>query len=183
MNTTKLFIAFLACAFCCAVAQAAEKTVAEKTEEVWDKTKAKTKQVTKTVAKKTKQAAKTVARETKETAKTVANKTKETVNAIEHKIDTPDADARKVPVTMTDGGLQMPGNLRPGKTAFIVKNTGKQNHNFEIEGPNLDKSFWFSVAPKSSKTMQVDLKPGSYEAHCTVADHANKEAKAKVVVK
>ena len=172
MNTTKLFIGFLACAFCCAVAQAAEKTVAEKTEEVWDKTKAKTKQVTKTVAK-----------ETKEAAKTVARKTKETVNAIEHKIDTPDADARKVPVTMTDGGVQMPGSLRPGKTAFVVKNTGKQKHNFEIEGPNLDKSFWFAVAPKSSKTMQVDLKPGSYEAHCTVADHANKEGKAKLVVK
>jgi hypothetical protein len=172
MNTTKLFIAFLACAFCCAVAQAAEKTVAEKTEEVWDKTKAKTKEVSKTVAKKTKEA-----------AKTVAHKTKETVNAIEHKIDTPDADARKVPVTITDGGVQMPGTLRPGKTAFIVKNTGTQKHNFEIEGPNLDKSFWFAVAPKSSKTMQVDLKRGSYEAHCTVADHANKEGKAKLVVR
>ena len=171
MNT-KLFMAFLACAFCCAVVQAEEKTVAEKTEEVWDKTKTKTKQITKTVAKKT-----------KETAKTVANKTKETVNAIEHKIDTPDADARKVQVTMTDGGVQMPASLRPGKTAFIVKNTGKQKHNFEIEGPNLDKSFWFAVAPKDNKTMQVDLKPGSYEAHCSVADHANKEGRAKLVVK
>ena len=172
MNKTKFAVAFLACAFCCAVAQAEEKTVAEKTEEVWDKTKKKTKEVTKTVAKKT-----------KETAKTVANKTKETVNAIEHKIDTPDADARKVPVTMTDGGVQMPASLRPGKTAFIVKNAGKQKHNFEIEGPNLDKSFWFAVAPKESKTMQVNLKPGSYEAHCNVADHANKEGRAKLAVK
>ena len=173
MNTTKLFIAFLACVFCCAVAvQAEEKTVAEKTDEVWDKTKQKTKEVTKTVAKKT-----------KETAKTVANKTKETVNAIEHKIDTPDADARKVNVTITDGGVQMPASVRPGKTAFIVKNAGKQNHNFEIEGPNLDKSFWFAIAPKNSKTMQVDLKPGSYEAHCSVADHAGKESKVKLAVK
>jgi hypothetical protein len=172
MNTTKLVIAFWACAFCCAVGQAAEKTVAEKTEEVWDKTKAKTKQVTKTVAKKT-----------KETAKTVANKTKETANAIEHKIDTPDADARKVTVTITDAGVQMPASLRPGKTAFIVKNSGKERHNFEIQGGDLDKSFWFAIAPKDSKTMQVQLKPGSYEAHCNVEAHANKETRVKLVVK
>ena len=161
MNTTKLFAVFLACAFCCAVAQAEEKTVSEKSAEVWDKTKKKTKEVSKAVVK----------------------KTKETVKAIEHKIDTPDADARKVPVTITDGGVQMPASLRPGKTAFIVKNNGKQKHNFEIEGEHLDKSFWFAITPKDSKTMQVNLKPGSYEAHCSVADHANKEAKVKLAVK
>ena len=172
MNTTKLLVAFLACAFCCAVAQAAEKTVAEKTEEVWDETKKKTKEVSKAVVE-----------TTKETSKAVAKKTKETVKAIEHKMDTPDPDARKVNVTITDGGVQMPGSLRPGKTAFIVTNSGKQNHNFEIEGENLDKSFWFAIAPKNSKTMQVDLKPGSYEAHCSVGEHANKEAKVKLVVK
>ena len=181
MNTTKFVIALLACALCCGVARA--ESVAEKTEEVWDKTKAKTKQVTKTVAKKTKQAAKTVARETKETARTVKNKTKQTVNAIEHKIDTPDADARKVNVTVNDGGVRMPRSLSAGKTAFVVTNNGKQNHNFEIEGENLDKSFWFSLAPKQTKTMQVNLTPGSYEADCSVADHSTKEAKIKLVVK
>ena len=76
MNTTKLFIAFLLCAFCCAVAQAEEKTVAEKTEEVWDETKKKTKEVSKAVVK-----------TTKETTQAVAKKTKETVKAIEHKIE------------------------------------------------------------------------------------------------
>ena len=172
MKTTKIFTALLACAFCCAVAQAAEKTVAEKTEEVWDETKKKTKEVSKTVV-----------RKTKETSKAVAKKTKETVKAIEHKIDAPDADARKVPVTITDGGVQMPASLRPGKTAFIVKNNGSQKHNFEIEGENLDKSFWFAIAPKNSKTMQVQLKPGSYEAHCSIDAHANKEGKVKLVVK
>ena len=172
MNTTKVFIAFLACAFCCAVAQAEEKTVAEKTEEVWDETKKKTKEVSKAVVK-----------TTKETSKAVVKKTKETVKAIEHKIDTPDADARKVQVTINDGGVQMPAALRPGKTAFIVKNNGKQKHNFEIEGENLDKDFWFAIAPKESKTMQVELKPGSYDAHCSVAGHANKEGKVQLVVK
>ena len=165
-------MAFLACAFCCAVAQAEEKTVTEKTGEVWDETKKKTKEVSKAVVK-----------TTKETTKAVAKKTKETVKAIEHKIDTPDADARKVQVTINDAGVQMPAALRPGKTAFIVKNSGKQKHNFEIEGPNLDKSFWFAIAPNQTKTMQVELKPGSYEADCSVAGHENKEAKVKLAVK
>ena len=172
MNTTKFLVAFLACMFVCVLAHAEEKTVAEKTEEVWDKTKKKTKEVTKAVAEKT-----------KETSKAVAKKTKETVNAIEHKIDTPDADARKVNVMINDGGVQMPGSLPAGKTAFIVKNSGKRKHNFEIEGGPLDKSFWFAIEPKDSKTMQVDLKPGTYEAHCSVDDHAGKEARVKLAVK
>lgn len=161
MNRTKFFTVCLACVLSCAVAQAEEKTVSEKSAEVWDKTKTKTKEISKTVAK----------------------KTKETVKAIEHKIDAPDADARKVNVTITDAGVQMPATLRPGKTAFIVKNSGKQKHNFEIQGEHLDKSFWFAIAPNESKTMQVNLKSGSYEAHCGVNEHANKEARMKLVVK
>ena len=161
MNTKIFFTAVLACSFCFTLAQAEEKTVSEKSAEVWDKTKKKTKEITTTVAK----------------------KTKETVKAIEHKIDTPDPDARKVQVKVTDAGVQMPRNLPAGKTAFIVANTGKQKHNFEIEGEHLDKSFWFGIAPKDSKTMQVELKPGSYEAHCNVDEHASKEARVKLVVK
>lgn len=161
MKTMKFIMALLACTLCCALAQAKEKTVAEKTEEVWDKTKQKTKEVSNAVVK----------------------ETKETIQAIEHKIDAPDADARKVTVTITDAGLQMPRSLKAGKTAFIVKNSGKEKHNFAIEGEHLDKSFWFAIDPKNSKTMQVDLKPGSYEAHCSVDDHAKKEAKVKLAVK
>jgi iron uptake system EfeUOB component EfeO/EfeM len=161
MNTKRFLVAVLVCAFGCAIAHAEEKTVSEKSAEVWDKTKKKTKEISKTVAK----------------------KTKETVDAIEHKIDTPDADARKVQVTVTDSGVQMPASLRAGKTAFVVTNNGKEKHNFQIEGEHLDKSFWFAIAPKAAKTMQVMLKAGSYEAHCGIADHAGKESRVKLVVK
>jgi hypothetical protein len=164
------------------MARAEEKSVSEKTAEVWDDTKKTTKKVTKTVVKTTKETGKAIAKTTKETSKAVVKKTKETVKAIEHSIDTPDADARKVKVTITDGGVQMPRSLRAGKTAFIVANTGKQEHNFEIEGANLDKSFWFAIDPRESKTMQVDLKPGTYEAHCSANEHG-KEGRVKLAVK
>lgn len=171
MNMKNFLAAVLACSFCFTGAQAEEKTVSEKSAEAWDTTKKKTKEVTKAVVE-----------TTKETSKAVVKKTKETVKAIEHSIDTPDADARKVKVTITDAGVQMPRSLRAGKTAFIVANTGKQKHNFEIEGENLEKSFWFAIAPKDSKTMQVNLKPGTYEAHCSVDEHG-KEARVKLAVK
>jgi iron uptake system EfeUOB component EfeO/EfeM len=171
MNMKNFLTAVLACSFCFTVVQAEEKTVSEKSAEAWDATKKKTKEVSKAVVK-----------TTKETSNAVVKKTKETVKAIEHSIDTPDADARKVQVRITDEGVEMPRSLRPGKTAFIVANTGKQKHNFEIEGENLDKSFWFAIAPKDSKTMQVDLKPGTYEAHCGVDEHG-KEARVKLAVK
>ena len=172
MNMKNFLTATLACSFCLTLAQAEEKTISEKSAEAWDATKKKTKEVSKAVVE-----------TTKETSQAVVKKTKETVKAIEHSIDTPDADARKVEVTINDGGVQMPRSLRAGKTAFIVKNNGKQDHNFEIEGENLEKSFWFSITPKNSKTMQVDLKPGTYEAHCSVDEHADKETRVKLAVK
>jgi iron uptake system EfeUOB component EfeO/EfeM len=139
---------------------AQEKSVSQKAAETWDKTKATTKKVSNTVVKKTREAA----------------------DRVEMAVREPDADARKVNVTVSDKGVQMPKSLPAGKTAFVVKNSGKQAHNFEIEGSGVDKSFWFAIDPNQSKTMQVDLKPGEYEAICTAEQHG-KEQKVKLVVK
>jgi len=141
------------------VAQAEDKTVSEKSAEVWDKTKEKA----------------------KDAGNYVAEKTSDAVQAVEAAIDKPDADAHQVNVKVTDKGIQMPKSLPAGKTAFMVKNTGKEKHNFEIEGTNLEKSFWLAIAPGDSKTMQVDLKSGTYEADCKL--HKDKETKVKLTVK
>jgi len=98
-------------------------------------------------------------------------------------VDKPDADSRRVDVKISDKGVQMPKSLPAGKTAFVVTNTGKTKHNFEIEGEALDKSFWFALKPNETKTMQVDLKAGTYEADCAVKEHEGKEAKLRLVVK
>jgi uncharacterized cupredoxin-like copper-binding protein len=161
MNTKTFFAVILGAAFSFTLAQAEEKTVSEKSAAAWDKTKETAKEVSDAVVK----------------------KTKETVAAVEHKIDQPDADARKVAVKMTDQGVQMSRSLSAGKTAFLVTNTGKQNHNFKITGNNLDESFWFTIAPGGDKTMQVDLKAGTYEAVCSVDAHGKKEPKVKLTVK
>ena len=163
MNTNTLLTLGIAGAFAFSVSpvRAEDKSVGEKSAEVWDQTKQTTKAVTRTVAK----------------------TTKEAVNRVEAAIREPDADARKVNVTVNDKGVQMPKSLQAGKTAFLVTNTGKEAHNFEIEGQAIDKSFWFALAPKQTKTMQVNLKPGTYEADRTVDGHAAKEKNVQVVVK
>ena len=135
------------------------KTAGEKTSEAWDKTK--------------------------ETAKAaghaVAVKTKEAVDAVENAVSKPDADAHQVKVEITDKGIHMAKSLPAGKTAFMVRNSGKEKHNFEIEGPDTDKSFWLAIAPGDSKILQVDLKAGSYEADCKL--HQPNEPKVKLTVK
>lgn len=159
MNTKYFFAGVAVFAISLAVVYGEDKSVGEKSAEVWDKTKETSKEV----------------------GNAVVKKTKEAVAAVEDAIDKPDADARKVNVTVTDKGVQMPTSLPAGKTAFIVKNTGKEKHNFEIEGPSLDKSFWLAIAPGASKTMQVELKAGTYEADRKLND--GKEAKVKLTVK
>jgi hypothetical protein len=162
MNIRLAFRIVVAAVFAFALlpAYAQEKSVSQKTAEVWDKTKQTTKKVSKTVAKKTREAA----------------------DRVEMAVREPDADARKVNVTVGDKGVQMPKSLPPGKTAFVVKNSGKQAHNFEIEGSGVDKSFWFAINPNQTKTMQVDLKPGTYNAVCTAEEHG-REQRVTVTVK
>jgi uncharacterized cupredoxin-like copper-binding protein len=136
----------------------------------------------KTTSEKASEAASAIKKTTTNAAHEVADATKRAANRMEAAIEKPDADARKVDVKVSESGVQMPTNLPVGKTAFIVKNTGKQPHNFEVEGSGIDKSFWINLPPNESKTMQVDLKPGTYEADCHVKGH-EKEKKVSLTVK
>lgn len=91
----------------------------------------------------------------------VVNETKKAGRAIADAV-TPDADAAKVDVKINDSGIDMPANLDAGKTAFLVKNTGKKKHNFHIKGEGVDEKFLMAVAANDTKVMHVQLKPGTY---------------------
>jgi len=65
-------------------------------------------------------------------------------------------------------------SLAGGATSFIVfenssgvvvKNGGSMKQNFEIRGQGVEKKFMMDVAPNDSKTLHVDLKPGTYKVH------------------
>src|SRR3982074_2000801 len=71
-------------------------------------------------------------RGTKKAARTVAHGVKKAADTVEDAF-TPDSDARRVDVTITENRIDMPTQLRSGKTAFVVKNAGKTTQNFEVE--------------------------------------------------
>jgi hypothetical protein len=100
-------------------------------------------------------------RGTEKAAETVANGTKKAVDTVADTF-TPDSDARRVDVTLTDGRIDMPSSLEPGKTAFVVKNDGSTPQNFEVAGRNTDRKFATAPKPGQTKVMHVYLKRGTY---------------------
>jgi uncharacterized cupredoxin-like copper-binding protein len=110
-------------------------------------------------------------RHTKEAADTVADAL------------TPEPDARRVDVTMTEYKFDMPTELKTGKTAFVVKNTGKKRHNFEIKGAGIDRKFQRNLGPNETKVLHVVLARGTYEVTCPVDFHPQKGMKTTVTVK
>ena len=111
------------------------------------------------------------AEDTAETAKNVghsiAKGTKRAVATVADAL-TPDPDARSVDVTLSDSRIDMPTSLKPGKTAFIVKNAGKKKHNFEVKGNGSDQKFLVDLTSKQTKVLHVNLKRGSYTVYCPV---------------
>ena len=146
MKTKLFYSALVAAALSAGVAQGDDKkasdnkSLGEKTSETLGKAKDKTVEAGRVIAEDTKKAATTV---------------KDAVM--------PDSDARKVDVTLTERRIEMDREIPRGKTAFVVRNNGKERQNFKIEGQGLDKEFMIAVAPNDTKTMHVDLKPGDYK--------------------
>lgn len=166
-------ITLAAVAFAAAIAMAAadekkdEKTLGERTKETLEKAKDKTVETGRAIAEGTKEVTKKAIEKTKEAAGTV-------MDAV-----TPDADARKVDVNLKENQIDMPTKLAAGKTAFVVRNTGKEKHNFEIQGQGTEKKFLLNVNPDETKVLHVDLKPGAYNASCPMQGH---ESEGKVMI-
>src|SRR6202011_4303981 len=103
-------------------------------------------------------------RGTEKAARTVAHGVKKAADTVEDAV-TPDTDARRVDVTVTDDRIDMPTQLKPGKTAFVVKNAGTTTQNFEVEGRSVDRKFAAAPKPGQTKVMHVILKRGTYTVY------------------
>jgi hypothetical protein len=103
-------------------------------------------------------------RGTEKAARTVAHGVKKVADTVEDAF-TPDSDARRVDVTITEDRIDMPTQLQPGKTAFVVKNAGKTAQNFEVEGRSVDRKFVAAPNPGQTKVLHVYLKRGTYSVY------------------
>jgi uncharacterized cupredoxin-like copper-binding protein len=86
-------------------------------------------------------------------------------------------------VKLTEYHIDMPKKLAAGKTAFVVRNAGKEKHNFEIEGEGMEKKFLATLDPEQTKVLQVELKAGTYKVYCPVKGHEGKGMKLSLAVK
>jgi len=129
--------------------------------------------------------AKDVAEDTAETAKDVGHKvvkgTKKVVNKVVDAV-TPDPDARRVDVTLSNYKIDMPTSLEPGKTAFVVKNGGDVKHNFVVRGKDGTHKFMVDLEPNQTKVLHVQLKRGTYTAYCPLDEHRKKGMETTLTV-
>jgi iron uptake system EfeUOB component EfeO/EfeM len=126
--------------------------------------------------------ARSTVRETKKAAETVAHGAKKAAETVVDAV-TPESDARRVDVTVTDDRIDMPTQLKPGKTAFVVKNAGKTAHNFEVEGSSIDRKFVAPPKPGETKVLHVNLKRGSYTAYSPGKDNNKRTAEVALRVR
>jgi len=136
------------------------RTLGEKTADTLDKAKEKTIETGKFIGEKTKNAAETV------------------IDAV-----TPDSDARRIEVKITEHHINMPLSLEDGKTAFVVHNASPEKRNFEIQGEGIDKKFLSGLGPDETKVLHVNLKRGTYKAYGWVKEGDDAAPKASLTVK
>ena len=128
-------------------------------------------------AEKAKDVAEDTAETTKDAAKTVAKAPKKVANAVTN------ATAHKVNVTMTEYHFTMPATAKAGKTTFVIKNAGRKEHAFEIKGQGIDQKLSPNPKPGQTATLQVDLKPGTYNITCPMPFHTMRGMKTTLTVK
>lgn len=119
---------------------------------------------------------------TKDAGRAIADTTKKATESVVDAI-TPESDARKVEVKLSERQIDIPKRLEPGKTAFVVHNSGKEKHNFEIQGEGIEKKFFSDIGPNETKVLHVNLKPGNYKAYCPVKDHSSEGMSVNLTVK
>lgn len=92
------------------------------------------------------------------------------------------ARADTVEVSLTEFEIDMRGSVQAGPIAFRVTNDGSAQHSFEVEGQGVEEAFETNLRPGQSRTLTVDLQPGTYEIYCPVQDHADRGMRLQLEV-
>ena len=121
-------------------------------------------------------------RGTENAARTVAHGAARAVDKVEDALE-PEPDARRVDVNLTENSVDMPTSLKPGRTAFVIKNSSNSTQNFELQGHGVDKEFKNAPKPGQTKVLHVTLKRGSYTAYSLGKDGSKETAKASFRVR
>jgi uncharacterized cupredoxin-like copper-binding protein len=89
--------------------------------------------------------------------------------------------AQSVDVSETEFKIALASSPHAGKVTFNVKNDGKLPHDFVVEGNGVKEKTPL-LNPGQSKTLEVDLKPGTYDVYCSVPGHKQAGMDVKLTV-
>lgn len=92
-------------------------------------------------------------------------------------------EGQKINVTMSEYHFNMPATAKAGKATFVIKNAGRKEHAFAIKGQGIDEKLSPNPKPGQTETLQVDLKPGTYEITCPLPFHTMRGMKTTLTVK
>lgn len=90
---------------------------------------------------------------------------------------------KDVQVTLSDYRIEMPATLSSAQVTFNVSNRSTQEHSFEIEGEGIEKALDRPLGPGQSAKLVVDLRAGTYQVYCPVADHEERGMTRPLVVR
>lgn len=90
--------------------------------------------------------------------------------------------AATVEVRLSEYTIEMPKTLPAGPTTFLIRNEGRKNHSFKIQGPGIDEMLAATVRPHQTGSLQVTLQPGEYKIVCPLGSHAAKGMTMTLVV-
>lgn len=97
----------------------------------------------------------------------------------------PERAAPEAKVTLSEWSL-MPAilSLPPGSFKFVVTNSGKLEHAFEIESQADHKELGDleHIAPGQTKALTVTLTAGTYELYCPIPGHKEKGLMGTLIV-
>jgi uncharacterized cupredoxin-like copper-binding protein len=86
---------------------------------------------------------------------------------------TPPASASAIQVQLSDNKIDVPATLKAGILLFVIKNNGSAEHNFEIQGANIDKKLDANLKPGDTGTLPIQLAPGNYRMFDPTGDYRN----------
>jgi hypothetical protein len=77
-----------------------------------------------------------------------------------------------VVVLLQDGHIAVQGQaIPPGPAVLTVENAGTKVHNLYIEGEGISRAAGDTIPPKTTRSVDVVFKPGTYTLYCPVLDH------------
>ena len=87
-----------------------------------------------------------------------------------------------VTATETEFKIALPSTtIGAGSYRFDVKNDGKIDHDFVIKGNGVDEKTP-TIGAGESATLDVDLKPGTYDVYCSIPGHKQAGMDVKLTV-